>query len=548
MPKKINFPIHNGPKKVRGRINKTLGNNELRDYLSSKKETGKSQFSEIIPQLIDYKKIDNPKVLLIGPCITIPKYMQKRCIPPLGISYVAASLEKAGIDVEMLDLCVEGWSTERYSGNLVTYGKPPQEIVDQLKEKQYDIVGLSVLFSTDLPNLYETTQVVKETLPDSIVVVGGLHPTIYPKEIVDLDLEYNKEKTVDFIIRGEGEFRFVDFINNLKEGKLDINADGLVGFVEDELFINPQVDNIENIDEIPFPAFHMLPMEKYFEINIPFSPVPQGERVLPMLTTRGCPVGCSFCANTNTWKKHRKRSIENIMEEVRLLKERYNIDELQFADDNLTYDMAYASEKFKALKEENLLWCTPNGTMINKLSEDIIELMAASGMYQITLSLDSANTRTLKELHHKPVNLNSIPGLIKKCRELGVFTHGTLVVGMPSETLEEILDGFEYIKNELSFTSISTFIAAAIPGSELYHDMLEQGKVTKKAAREIDTTKSKILLSNLNPKQLEAAIEKFQTDFLNIVKKRDPEEYNRKYKKLIKSGRWDENQCGGKLT
>jgi|7_EtaG_2_1085326.scaffolds.fasta_scaffold00387_14 phosphonoacetaldehyde methylase len=548
MPKKINFPIHNGPKKIRGRINKTLGNNELRDYLSSKKETGKSQFSDTIPQFIDYKKIDNPKVLLIGPCITIPKYMQKRCIPPLGISYVAASLEKAGIDVDILDLCVEGWSTERYNGNLVTYGKPPQEIVDQLKEKQYDIVGLSVLFSTDLPNLYETTQVVKEALPDSLVIVGGLHPTIYPKEIVDLDLEYNKEKTVDFIIRGEGEFRFVDIINNLKEGKLNINADGLVGFVEDKLFINPQVDNIEDIDEIPFPAFHMLPMEKYFEINIPFSPVPQGERVLPMLTTRGCPVGCSFCANTNTWKKHRKRSIENIMEEVRLLKERYNIDELQFADDNLTYDMVYASEKFKALKEENLLWCTPNGTMINKLSEDIIELMAASGMYQITLSLDSANTRTLKELHHKPVNLNSIPGLIKKCRELEVFTHGTLVVGMPSETLEEILDGFEYIKNELSFTSISTFIAAAIPGSELYHDMLEQGKVTKKAAREIDTTKSKILLSNLNPKQLEAAIEKFQTDFLNIVKKRDPEEYNRKYKKLIKSGRWDENQCGGKLT
>jgi anaerobic magnesium-protoporphyrin IX monomethyl ester cyclase len=133
-------------------------------------------------------------------------------------------------------------------------------------------------------------------------------------------------------------------------------------------------------------------------------------------------------------------------------------------------------------------------------------------------------------------------------QRVGCFTHGTLVVGMPSETLQEILEGFEYIKEELGFTSISTFIAAAIPGSELYHDMLEQGKVTKKAAREIDTTKSKIMLANIDPKQLEEAIEKFQTEFLNIVKKRDPEEYNRKYKKLIQSGRWDENQCGGKLT
>ena len=107
MPKKINFPIHGAPKQVRGRINKTLGNNELREYLASKRETSKSKFLESIAEYVDYKKIENPKVLLIGPCITIPKYMQKRCIPPLGISYVAASLEKNNIDVEIIDCCVE---------------------------------------------------------------------------------------------------------------------------------------------------------------------------------------------------------------------------------------------------------------------------------------------------------------------------------------------------------------------------------------------------------------------------------------------------------
>jgi len=426
---------------------------------------------------------------------------------------------------------------------------PPEELVERIKGKNYDVIGLSVLFSTDLPNLYETAKAVKKAQPSATIVVGGLHPTIYPDEIFELDIEFNNERTIDFIIRGEGEQRFVDFVNLLKKGFVNKNADGLVGFVSQSEFIfNNQVETIQDIDALPFPAFHLLPMEKYFEINVPFSPVPQGNRVIPMLTTRGCPIGCTFCANTNTWKKHRKRSVENIMAEINHWKSTFKIDEIQFADDNLTFDMNHAMEKFEAMKGANILWCTPNGTMINKLDEQLVQLMADSGMYQITLSLDSANTRTLKELHHKPVDLNSIPGLISKCRELGVFTHGTLVVGMPGETMQEISDGFDYVKNELHFTSVSAFIAAAIPGSELYHQMLEEGKITKAQARQIDTTKSKISLSEIDASLLEDSINNFQSEFLDIVKKRDPDEYKRKYRKLMDTGRWDEDQCGGKLT
>lgn len=536
--------------KILGRLNKQLGENELRTYLSNKNETTVSQKDIKKEKLIKYgDPIKNPKVLLVGPPITIPKYMQKRCIPPLGISYVAAALEKNNIDVEIIDCCVEGWHTERYSGNLVTYGLPPEELIERIKDKKYDVVGLSVLFSTDLPNLYETAKAIKKAQPNATMVVGGLHPTIYPDEIFELDIEFNNERTIDFIVRGEGEQRFVDFVNLLKKGFVNKNADGLVGFVnQNEFIFNNQIETIQDIDTLSYPAFHLLPMEKYFEINVPFSPVPQGNRVIPMLTTRGCPIGCTFCANTNTWKKHRKRSVENIMAEINHWKSTFNIDEIQFADDNLTFDMNHATEKFEAMKEANILWCTPNGTMINKLDEKLVQLMANSGMYQITLSLDSANTRTLKELHHKPVDLNSIPGLISKCRELGVFTHGTLVVGMPGETMQEISDGFDYVKDELYFTSVSAFIAAAIPGSELYHQMLEEGKITKAQARQIDTTKSKICLSEIDSNLLESSISNFQSEFLDIVKKRDPDEYKRKYRKLMDSGRWDEDQCGGKLT
>ena len=534
-----------------GRANKVIGDNSLREYLSQKEETSRSPALHKSEKLIAYKKSINiaPNVLLIGSCITIPKYMQKRCIPPMGLCYIAGVLEYEKIPVQIFDCCVEGWDYERNKKNLVTYGLPPDndKLRKILEQGNFDIIGLSVLFSTDLINVLETASFVKEILPDITIVIGGLHATIYPQDILELDRS-QKQRSIDFIIRGEGEYRFLDFVRNFGNGYFNLNADGLVGYHEGKFFINPQLTTIEDLDEIPFPAFHLLPIEKYFKINIPFSPVPQGNRVLPMLTTRGCPVACSFCANTNTWRRHRKRSAENVASEIKHLKDKFAIDEIQFADDNLTFDMKASIEKFKKIKPLNILWCTPNGTMVNKLSPELIQVMTDSGMYQITLSIDSANTRTLKELHHKPVNLLSVPGLIQKSRELGVFTHGTLVVGMPGETLKEIEDGFEYVKKHLEFTSVSTFIASAIPGSELYQEMLDQGKITKVQARNIDTTRVSILQTDINPDTLESAVKKFQTEFMQIMKKRDPDEFNRKYNKLIQSGSWDQDQVGGKLT
>ena len=283
-------------KKIRGRVNKTLGDNTLRDYLANHEETAKVIPPAYPSRLVDYcEPIKDPEVLLINPPITIPKYMQKRCIPPMGISYVASSLLEDGIRVSMYDCCVEGWHIERENEvqQTITYGTPPKEILPSLGNPKPDIVGISVLFSTDLRNLFETSQEIKKTNPEAIIVVGGLHPTIYPKEIVELDIKYNHKTTIDFIIRGEGEYRFVEFVNHLKNGQIDLQADGLVGHYQGELFTNYQRGNIkeEELSDLPFPAYQLLPIEKYFKINIPFSPVPQGNRVLPMLTPRGCPVG-----------------------------------------------------------------------------------------------------------------------------------------------------------------------------------------------------------------------------------------------------------------
>lgn len=460
-------------------LNKRLGNNELREYLSNKQETSNEKIIfDSEPDLWDYREpLDhNPRVLLIGPCITIPHHMQKRCIPPLGLSYIAAFLEQHGYEVDILDCYVEGYEIERHNGNLVTYGLPPEMLYKRLRNYNPDIIGVSILFSTDLYNVFEICQVAKKLFLDVPLVVGGLHATIYPRDIFRLDVEINHGKRcVDWVIRGEGEYRLFDFIELLRVGKVNRKADGLVGFIGGEFFCNHQVATIENLDVLPFPAYHLLPMEKYFEINIPFAPAPIGDRVCQILTFRGCPIGCTFCANTNMYSQFRVRSIGNVIEEIEHLKMLFNIDELQFADDNLTLKRDHTIDLMNGLKKVGLPWCTANGTMINTLHPELLELMRDSGLYQITLSLDSGSARTLKNLHHKPVNLSKIPDLIAKCKELGIWIHGTLVVGMPNETLDAIKEGFNFVMNELELTSISTFIAQPIPGSELFHQALNKG-------------------------------------------------------------------------
>lgn len=534
------------------RLNEELGNNELREYLANKYETSATVVPAHNPtDLRDYcpPSVDELSTLLISPPITIPRDMQKRCIPPLGLSYIAASFEAKQMKIAMLDCMVEGYTHEEYSGNLMTYGLSMEMLEERLRAmKAPDAVGISVLFSTDLHNLFNVTHVVKKVWPKVVIVVGGLHPTIYPKEIFEIDQSLNGDNhTVDFVIRGEGEERFPTFVKYLQAGKVDRNADGLVGRIGDEFFCNHQRGTIEDLDSLAFPAYHLLPMEKYLQINVPFSPVPKGMRVAQILTSRGCPIGCSFCASSNMYKRYRHRSVANVMAEINQLKERYDIDEIQFADDNLTLNRDHSVEFFNALKEANLLWCTPNGTMVNTLTPELLELMAQSGLYQITLSLDSASAKTLKNLHHKPVNLDSIPGLIAKAKEYGIFTHGTLVVGMPGELLEDIVEGFEYVKANLPLTSISTFIAAAIPGSELYHQALDKGLIDKEDARRIDTTRSKIHLSDIPADVLEKMVMQFQEEFTEAARRRDPDEYQRKYGKFIESGRV-QGAHGGRLT
>lgn len=522
------------------RLEAALGENELRSYLAGKWETtGEVRQGESQPEWVQLptRLPKSPKVLLLSPPITIPLGMQRRCIPPLGLCYIAASLEKHGFSVEILDACMEGYDHLINRNGMVTYGLTESEIESRLRQSAPDIIGASALFSTDLEMVVRLCGLAKRVLPKCSIVVGGLHPTIYPMDVIKLDnIIHQDNVTVDWIIRGEGEYRLPKLIHQLVTGKVDRNQDGLVGRVDGAVFLNPQRSTIANLDELPPPAYHLLPMERYFQINVPFSPVPKGKRVIQILTSRGCPISCSFCASTNLYKKYRTHSVERVIREIRDLQKEYNVDEVQFADDNLLLDGKRATDLMEAMSSLSVSWCTPNGTMVNTINVSLLKKMKQAGLYQITLSVDSANVRSLKEIHHKPVDLNRVPGLIQACRDLGIWTHGTLVVGMPGETLEEIEASLDRVLDEYAFTSISTFIAQAIPGSELYHLALENGWIRRDDAWVIDSTKQRMSLSGLPAERIENMVTVFQRKFSEKSRLRDPDVFLAKYANLLARG------------
>jgi len=236
------------------------------------------------------------------------------------------------------------------------------------------------------------------------------------------------------------------------------------------------------------------------------------------------------------YKKYKARSPENVLAEIRELIDKYNIDEIQFVDDNLLLDVERFRKIMNGLKGLGVGWCTPNGVMVNKLTGDLIKEMAESGLYQITLSVDSATVNTLDNIQHKKVDLGRVAELIKASKECGVFTHGTVVVGMLDETIDDIRTGLDYVLENYNFTSISTFIASPIPGSALYHQYIDSGMVDDKREMWKTDTSSYKFGKTIDEGELEELVRDFQMKFTEKARELDPDAYEKKYKKLIERG------------
>lgn len=484
------------------------------------------------------------RVLLLSPGAVLFKGDLPRCTYPLGLGYLGAVLERAEYEVRLVDCLAEGYYTSSAvdeNGDFIRYGLTAQQIRAILREYAPDVVGVSSIFSNQSDVIEEIFQLARSECPDALLITGGAHARYFPDQYID-------DLGADAVFLGEAENTIIEYLD-WANGARELST--LQGIVvrprgKDELFIDktmPLVRRIgrsegvaTDIDAIPFPAWHLYNMELYFRIGAYQSPYTIGKRVAQVYTSRGCTAKCTFCTTTNFWGgKLRRRGPNNVIQELQFLRDTYGVDEFHIQDDNITNDKEHARLLFKELKQLGLPWCTPQGTALWRMDENLIDLMAESGCYQITFAIESGVQRVLNELIKKPLDLKKTTHLVKYAKSRGLDVHGFFIVGMPpmfgceGESFEEMHATYRYAE-DAGFTSASFFTATPIIGSELLTESLRQGFLAPDTPLYRMSYKQGLL--NVPGlwvgKQIEELVRTFNLNFNANVKRRARREWNQK--------------------
>lgn len=418
------------------------------------------------------------KVLLLTP----PADTFKDCedinpIPPLGLAYIGAVLENRGLKVKIVDCLVEGWYNHRVKigNNRIRIGLPLDKIKEIIRDYRPDMVGVSNLLTTQRENAGQIYRLAKEVDKNIITVAGGAHPTVLPELVLS-------DKNVDYVVIGEGEKTMLDLIDYI-EGKEDISALDGVGYKENgKIKIIPKTKFIEDLDKLSFPARHLLNMEGYVGIKASHG-FRKKKRWSPIVTSRGCPMGCTFCSAHKVWgKRFRMRSPENVIAEMRELKDKYKIEEIMFEDDNTTLNVPRAEKIFDLMIKEklNFVWDTPNGIAAYTLTERLLDKIKAAGCYRLNLAIESGSQYVLDNIIKKPLNLEKVKSIVEYAKKIKLHIGAFLIVGLPGEKESQMKESFEFVdKLGIYGNHVNVCIATPYPGTELYKISSEKGYLKK---------------------------------------------------------------------
>ena len=251
-------------------------------------------------------------------------------------------------------------------------------------------------------------------------------------------------------------------------------------------------------------------------------------------------------------RKIRARSVDNIIGEMRILKDQYNIEEVQFVDDNMTFNRKFAEELFLKMKQFDFKWCTPHGLMFNTLDKNLIKIMAESGAYQLTFAIESGSERVLRDIIHKNVNLKMVRDIVAEAHKYDISVHGMFVTGFPGEKKEEIQKSLEF-PFWAEFDSVSFFIVNPLPGSELYEVCKNKNYIIENySAMDFKSVNINIpkdsLDYNMDPDELLKLVDEKTHEFNEWAKQKFPERWKRKFDRYLQNHPKDNKIIMGRVT
>jgi radical SAM superfamily enzyme YgiQ (UPF0313 family) len=384
------------------------------------------------------------RFLLINPTRKIERNNIWRIIksstPPLGLAILAAQLEQHGFQVDIIDAQALQYSPEEIIANAC--------IADDF----YDIIGFTAT-TPEIESATKTSLLFRSAFPNARILFGGVHPTIFHRELVETGI-------ADLVIRGEGEEPIVVLArsSDLSEvpGLTWKNKAGKV-------VVNALPEKLTDLDSLPLPAYHKLPMKLYRSALGAARKSPS----IGMITSRGCPGTCTFCYSGMFGKIIRYASANRVLEHVTFLKKTYGIEEVSFYDDTFTTDRKRIIELCNLFIKEQLNLSWSCFARIDTVDKQLLDIMRNAGCHQIMYGFESSDDSVLKTIN-KRVTSKSYLDVVQMTRASGIDIRGAFMIGSPGETEQSVIQTIQFASN-LGIQFAIFNITTPYPGTTLYN-------------------------------------------------------------------------------
>jgi anaerobic magnesium-protoporphyrin IX monomethyl ester cyclase len=372
------------------------------------------------------------------------KSYQHQPFPQLGLGYLAAVLEKNKYEVDVIDC-----QALRLSYN---------EFKREISKRKPDIVGLTATTRT-YKSALKIIQISKEVHPKCLTAFGGPHVTFWDENAL------RECPALDIVVRREGEYTLLELVQRLEAGKQYHDIMGTTTRKNNQIIRNPDRPFIENLDELPFPARHLWPLEQLRKY----------EDIFYLTTSRGCVYWCEFCAAVRMFgRRYRFRSSKNVVDELEFLKKTYNATQFTFCDDAFTVDQPRTEELCKEIKNRELRIKWNCGTRVDMITKDLLLKMRSAGCVSVWFGVESGSQHVLNEMR-KGISTEQTIRAIGWVRELGLKPVPNVLIGFPGETEESAWRTIKFAE-KISPDEVAFFnIATPLPGTPMF-DMVRENR------------------------------------------------------------------------
>jgi anaerobic magnesium-protoporphyrin IX monomethyl ester cyclase len=359
--------------------------------------------------------------------------------PPLGLALIAAILEKAGYPINLLD------------ANALTL--KPETVAGIIADT--DIVGITATTPT-IGTALSIARHLKNKNPNIKIILGGPHVTLLPEETLA------SSHDIDAIVRGEGDETVIELLKAIENHQPLNNVSGISYQSDTKIVHTPERKSIIDMDSLPYPAYHLLPWQKY-------KPHPPHGMAMPfgaMVTSRGCPYRCAYCSKPVFGSKFRAQSPDRVVEEMVYLQQKFGVREIAFYDDTFTVDKkrVHAIADKIIAKKMKIAWTCE--TRVNLVDKELLAHIKQAGCYSISYGIESASPEIIKVLQ-KDITLKQVEAAIQAHKEVGLPVVGYFMLGSPGETPQTIKQTIDFAKKlKVDFAQFS--VTTPFPGTELY--------------------------------------------------------------------------------